>query len=897
VLCLVQKIKGNPSISTLTKNIQLLLIHQPDPEKYFKLFEHLHGGKYFLIQRLITSLSLQNFATFLDETICATLQLRSTDQATHFQQFIEVIKVLLAQRKPDVNFLKISQKLVQSAELAFKSEVQTVSLELLREFLEYAGSETAEEAEVPLKKSIKTLKSLVENKVLASDPQILEIVLQISRELTKPTNLEKLEVTEVFALTYVNFINNLIRIIRKCPDQENLVCTQCPSVRKHTVNQLLNGIIEILLKLVKKGTLNSLLSHTIWKNVEYKFTIVEELRCESKTKWHNENLRIVYNTLQKFKDKPQLIAQHFEVIQNYFRLLLNCSAGLESPLVTARHVLSVVETFAQSLTIEQHFEEKVRLSLSAIAYYQQLGNETKRVWSMMVLLRQAIEKAGKASVLPLYSFLEPKSGLRLLLDPQPSQFILDEMLSLYRYQPNTVDFKPMFERLLAKTKDPIILARALHCFTDEKFRELDQKVIIELRNSLMKCPIRPENSLEIHGTLFLIFYQLFNCEYADTKQKLKGILEAQKSDQEKKEDIRDVTREVNVKTERKMLENLQKSLKYFAKFLASLEDAGITAGENLRIPSSRKLLKVVENIGVQFLLRGFADRMVESFKLMLRFAGWMGDEMKILMTLTYLLDHSGLLVEDYWPVLEEKARKLEGFVAGNYQGLDANKKAHVLVHLLARILHHSRRAQFEESKRLAQQFDELYQKLEITESTQVFVATINAKFHFTICQMIFAHPAANQDQQDPLVHMKQAVDEIRASKGIETDFSNQIQAVWFLVSIAAVKFYLDHNSNVDLLKYALLTMELTAKKYGFAVRFLEVAANLAAVNLSAENVEKSEVSFFGIFNIFLGVETGSNFVHFIGVGNWAHFGTLRVGNWVKFCTLLEVETVINFVHF
>jgi hypothetical protein len=59
----------------------------------------------------------------------------------------------------------------------------------LREFLKYAGSETAKKAEVPLKKGIKSLESLVENKVLARDPQILEIVLQISQELTKPNNL------------------------------------------------------------------------------------------------------------------------------------------------------------------------------------------------------------------------------------------------------------------------------------------------------------------------------------------------------------------------------------------------------------------------------------------------------------------------------------------------------------------------------------------------------------------------------------------------------------------------------------------------------------------------------------------------------------------------------------
>ncbi len=58
----------------------------------------------------------------------------------------------------------------------------------------------------------------------------------------------------------------------------------------------------------------------------------------------------------------------------------------------------------------------------------------------------------------------------------------------------------------------------------------------------------------------------------------------------------------------------------------------------------------------------------------------------------------------------------------------------------------------------------------------------------------------------------------------------------------------------------------------------------------------SELLVFQVYTL-LGVETGSNFLHFLEVEIGSSFVHFRSGNWIKIVHFLEVETGSSFVHF
>uniref|UniRef100_A0A336N2J1 CSON008958 protein n=1 Tax=Culicoides sonorensis TaxID=179676 RepID=A0A336N2J1_CULSO len=526
------------------------------------------------------------------------------------------------------------------------------------------------------------------------------------------------------------FVMSLIAVLRNCDSETNRgYCSECTNTKRHVAVLLIQTNLNVFNSYFRNQTVNAELISHLTEHISYQMVTAEGLQCKYKEQYLENSLIFIYTTIvqeshltatEYLKYRLKLI----KVFEKYFK-------GRNVSILTPQRVLVLYsKVYTLDENPQKHLSALALLILTETSHIYKISRADQVVKkrssvvefaekSILQIIQQAKEEGFEAGELQSYNEVD---------------IILLEMENIFKYSKNYERNVGLFNDLLSRTSDPLILGHALFLFELDEHNKIPENVIERIETDLKK--IQPKTMLS-EAILGLIVMRKYANEYNRDKETLKEVkfFGVSKSD---KEDLNKNFEMLTIKSEHNTVKLLDEALKHYSMALNIASRDKYKPLDELY--SCVKIRRSIDTIALQYEQRGLHKQAMEAQHLSYVMAKAKEDEMGILIALSYFVENMKQYDELFKPnpkMIKTLNDSLQKFME-NIDNLALYKKGFIYSAQLSLVSHYIDNGSLSEGQELLVLIDSVLNDIE-DKKTMSYFLILRFKALFLHLKLITEH--------------------------------------------------------------------------------------------------------------------------------------------------------------
>lgn len=767
--------------------------------------------------------------TFLDETLVRSA-VSGTLRIPNDEAYEEILNIMMnlvkySQRKPNVYQLCFNFTNKVSGLLTGKILKQCNDILCKMFTMCHKGKISAE--------GIKSLYSTHYQKV--ESKSILEEKTALFLGKLLENNIQLFEATPDFFYSYHRLAIGLFNVFKYIKNKEGVVSC-CNDIKRHSTNNMNGTVMSLAAKTAKAGNHNENFGKTLLYHATYSASLVEDLKCQSKQKEMISTYERLYQVIYEvavLKGSANLNLSHLGQCAD---VLLKLWDKLPEEIISTS---IEPDRLVQSIYKNPITKEDAEICANGVAllllkrkelssYLDSSRDQKKNLMKMMFELRQCIKLLEYDSAT---EYLRTKHSSTT--STNLSTFTLIEMTAVSRYEPevSTKVNSDLFPKLCNLTKCPLTLAQACQSISDEVIKKIPIDLFKKV-NKLLEFEENKQFNLEVSLSLALNNYWIFfvTAETVQTDMKDKSV------------------GNLNLKEELEILKRLNESLRHFTEVVAHISKH---KKDVEKIMSTQRLIGIINNMAIQFYIRGIKYKDLEAFTLLWHITLIDGQQLlPILNVATFFLDHVELLTDSsgnyikmskkikpltiHEIVAESNALVDERYMM-NFEEQLATTQYSVWSYLLSLWVYYLQQGRHVDGQKRWNQFKTTW-KSPKTSDKFCHRQIIEAKMYFCLVEINM-----KCCQRTAVNFLSQGVSILVRAKKVSRDFVFVYYQIYNHISMKVLNYSL--NRLVDMTHYnsLLASMISSSTKRGHCVKLIDLLSLSIMRNLSMEKIENAKV--------------------------------------------------------
>lgn len=620
----------------------------------------------------------------------------------------------------------------------------------------------------------------------------------------------------------------------------------CSDVKRHETHNLTAGVYNFAAKLAHADKFNPDITKKLLYHFSFDLQVCNDLKCQSK----NNQLRNIYNHLYNIMfdliGKSEKIKASIEHVNEFVKILYKLCKLIPEELKTEKHY--------DPSTLAMHMYEAPKEKQTAIHsanFYVSLIRYRKAEQmdplefkkSQMKLVFAVREAAKEINFSTATDFVKSKyfNDFNLDDDAPPlklAEFIHLEISTIDRYCPNEhLIGGKLFSALCAETKDPFLLARTCHAITDTMLKNTDFEGFKKVNTLLEKQGSNQFNvdiSLAAAFNNYSIYFSMIETVPGKTKDDLHKLLDVLELDKEFE-----------------YLQYLNNSLQHFTDVVHNM----MQHKEDLaKIPSMKRVLTMLNNISMQYYIKGIKNKDLEAFTLLWHLSQASDQPMTTLLNVgTFFLDNHELLMDssgNYIKVskklkqltIAEITTKINKMIDDeaipDIENQSEVTQCLILSYLLSLWVYYVTTGRKADGFKRWNQFDKLWKGLKIPKHS-VSRETVHAKLYYCLVEINLSCFNRSADN-----FLSIAGHILLGARSVDREFTNQFYQIYHRITLKAINYSINRLSDMNHYDKMMSSMLLMAVKRGNSLKTLELLSLSILRHLNMEKLDNAKVCFY-----------------------------------------------------
>lgn len=599
----------------------------------------------------------------------------------------------------------------------------------------------------------------------------------------------------------------------------------CSNIKRHEVANLISTLISYASEfLLESSTLSAASASHIKYHLSYFIKIMSELECDSKDAEMKRMYNKVYNIIYHLCTYRNNVEHIRPIVENFFTILLKYD-DLQEPM----SLISSLYDQPKSDTLA------LECATGMACLFKYMSN--RKTYDTKNLMKIALQVNKSSSMIGYKSgtdFIKSSDFKKLdyikgsKIDVE--DFAQFEICALTRYTQDTSVCTRLFNELSRKTERPENLANCI-CLLDEKnFEGLNMQQYGDL---LKRLENTKNFKIEVSLALAIGNYNIYIKMDSQYKQNKEGPRSFEN---------------MSIKTELEMLNHLVKAQKYFTDVIVHLKE---NPQEFKQIISLQRLVSIINNMAIQFYMRGIRLKEIETFTILWYYSHLdKPNPNKVLNTATFFIDNYQCLLDNSGnylkfskklkPLTIEEiivtANKIIQSEIKNFRTGTEEFQCIVLSYLISAWLFYFKKNRKTDA---LEQF-ELLKKL-WNESKKPHISdprhAVTSKLYFALFDANLVNFNRSADN-----FMSKANGFLLNSKNIQNEFCHQFYQIFYRVTMSNINYSLNRHNDLDHYESTIQSMIAMAQKKNYCLKILELLSLSISRNLNMEKMEVAQVS-------------------------------------------------------
>uniref|UniRef100_A0A336LE68 CSON007873 protein n=1 Tax=Culicoides sonorensis TaxID=179676 RepID=A0A336LE68_CULSO len=624
------------------------------------------------------------------------------------------------------------------------------------------------------------------------------------------------------------FVMSLIAVLRNCDSETNRgYCSECTNTKRHVAVLLIQANLNVFNSYFRNQTVNAELISHLTEHISYQMVTAEGLQCKYKEQYLENSLIFIYTTIVQ---ESHLIAPEYlkyrlkliKVFEKYFK-------GRNVSILTPQRVLVLYsKVYTLDENPQKHLSALALLILTETSHIYKISRADQVVKkrssmvefaekSILQIIQQAKEEGFEAGELQSYNEVD---------------IILLEMENIFKYSKNYERNVGLFNDLLSRTSDPLILGHALFLFELDEHNKIPENVIERIETDLKK--IQPKTMLS-EAILGLIVMRKYANEYNRDKETLKEVkfFGVSKSD---KEDLNKNFEMLTIKSEHNTVKLLDEALKHYSMALNIASRDKYKALDELY--SCVKIRRSIDTIALQYEQRGLHKQAMEAQHLSYMMAKAKDDDMGILIALSYFVENMKQYDELFKPnpkMIKTLNDSLQKFME-NIDNLALYKKGFIYSAQLSLVSHYIDNGSLSEGQELLVMIDAVLNDIE-DKKTMSYFLILRFKVLFLHLKLITEHNKSLSISTSAFAAL--IIAELNDTVEYKDEFQSCMPNMLFKM-IEYIGYYQAARYDSKMMQnYIHLLFKIGAKK-GMEIRCMQIYLTLTYTDLIEDNLSDVE---------------------------------------------------------
>lgn len=605
----------------------------------------------------------------------------------------------------------------------------------------------------------------------------------------------------------------------------------CSNVKRHEVANLIVTLVKYAMNIFKNIPLSNSSSHNIVYHLSYFVKVMTEIDCKTKDSEIKQMYTRVYNLLYDLSvDNKSKNVEHIRpLVEHLFIILL--SSSQDSRVTFQDPFVLVLSIFGDPVSKDIALE----CASATASLYNYMSNCTKK-YGPKELMKVALQVYLSAEMIGYSSgtdfinnSLEHKKmdfikGSKIDIN----EFSQIEICSLTRYTNDNKAITRLFNTLCEKTDKPERLANCMYLLDDRNMEGINMAHYKKLLKDLEKIK---EFKIEYILALAVGHYNIYS--------KIDSSL--------KKENGPKNFQSMNLKSELELLDHLIKAQNYFTDIIVHLKS---DPTELKKIISIQRVTSIINNMAIQFYMRGVKLMEIETFTILWHFSLLDNpNPNKVLNAATFFIDNYQCLLDTSgnYVRFSKKLKPLsieEIIVTGNKVVKDEIKdfriaseefQCIVLSYLISTWLFYfkkNRKADAMEQFKILKDLWKISTKPHTSDSRNAVLS----KLYFSLvdANLVKFNRSANN-------FMSKSNGFLLNAKNIPNEFCHQFYQIFYRVTISNINYSLNRHNDLDHYETTIQSMISMAQKKNYCLKILELLSLSILRNLNMEKIEIAQV--------------------------------------------------------
>lgn len=805
--------------------------HGSDEDLYLKLMQSINRS----VSNFLSEMQTNETAEFLKETLLKAMstKLVKAPSCEVYEQIFNLLASLAKYGHKNSKLLETGASIAEELGGQVTGELKKCN-DILFRILKICSSPTIDD------KNLKEL--LVHYKVSSKSKPGCLMFEKTTQLLAKmlAIKISSIEETLDCFSTYHNVIIGIFHVLKNIKNQSGVISC-CDDIKRHQIHNLSITILDLATKLAKTKKFNKSVAHDLQYHVTYDSSICNSLKCESKNREKFVLYGRIYSLLYEIANRKSMTPEVTSNVYEYVKVMLGLWESLPDEIKSTgiapdNLAWNIYETTPTKESAVCSLNARLRILTSRMLTedFTESSKDIKKIsLKSMYSLREAATFLGFSSVT---GFIRSKSfscdNQRVPMD----QIILIEICTIFRYS-STEHFEliaELFNDLRNETKNPRILAQACQSISDDILKMMNGDDFIKvnelLENERSKC-----FDVDISLALALNNYNIFFMKSEELSNSIRN-------DSELTIEIK------HLKEELELLNYLNISLQHLTDLVSHLMSK---EGDLDRILSTKRILNILNNMAVQYYIRGVKYKDLEALTLLWNLILMVDNRSIVLLNIgTFFLDHYQLLLDGSgnYVKISKKVKQLtiDDILAVSNRSLDETfmpsiesqssaNRCSTWSYMLSLCVYYTSQGRRHDGIKRWNQFLKSWQSLETNDESNNRDA-VHSKIYFCMTQL---NMNCLNRSADNFLSIASGI--LMKIKKISHDFVYHYHQIYYRITLDAINFSINRLS--DMSQYDLVMMSLisNARKKGYFIKLLELLSLSILRNLNMEKIDNAKV--------------------------------------------------------
>lgn len=651
--------------------------------------------------------------------------------------------------------------------------------------------------------------------------------------------IESFELTPECFSTYHNLVINIFHVFKSIKNKSGVIAC-CSDIKRHEIHNLSLTVFNLAARLARAKKINKSVIHNLLYYVTYDLSICSSLKCQSKDREKIALYDRIYTVLYEFANEKSMVSENINNLDVYVKTMLtlwdDVPGNMKSTNIVPDNLIWKVYDAPTTKEGAVYSANGMLMMMNRQDYrdFVQSSKESKKsALKSMFSVRESLTLLESSTVT---KFVKSKAFSCHLEHFPIAQIILIEICTISRYNSGEKleVIAELFTELCSKTNDPRILALACQNISDEVLRKIDVNDFNKI-NKLLENEVSKKFDLEISLALALNNYNIFFVKSEAVTNSLKKDTKQTITSHELQEEI-------------ELLKYLNVSLQHLTDFVCHL----IKIKDDInKILSMRRVLNVLNNIAIQYYIRGIKHKDLEAFSLLWNLI-LLEDQSNIVIVSigTFFLDHYQILIDTSGnyikiskkvkqPTIDEILETCNKIVDDDFmptfKSQPSATQCSVWSYMLSLCVYYMSHGRKSDGFKRWDQFLKSWQSVK-TPDESANQETVHSKIYFCMMQI---NMNCRNKSADNFLSIASGI--LMRVKKITHEFVYHFYQIYHRITMESINYSINRLSDMNHYDIVMLSLISAARKKGFFLKLLDLLSLSILRNLNMEKIDNAKV--------------------------------------------------------